>query len=79
MVPLVAYPFGKGLAWILPLWSIQLPRFLGGKNLQLNPGPFNIKEHTTIVVMANVAFNNITGLHPSVAAQVFLGRYFPAG
>ena len=49
---LVAYPIG--IAWhkIFPdrVFSI------GGLRFNLNPGPFNMKEHTVIVVMANVTF-----------------------
>ena len=29
-----------------------------GLKFNLNPGPFNVKEHTIIVVMANVTFGN---------------------
>lgn len=40
---LLAYPFGRFLALVLPKGP-------------LNPGPFNVKEHTLITVMANVSF-----------------------
>ncbi|KAE8259388.1 hypothetical protein A4X13_0g1043 [Tilletia indica] len=47
---LVAYPFGRLLARILPTKVFKTP--LGP--FSLNPGPFNVKEHTMITVMANV-------------------------
>lgn len=49
---LVAYPLGIGMAKVLPnhVWH------LGPLSFNLNPGPFNIKEHTLIVVMANASF-----------------------
>jgi len=54
--PLVAqlcsYPCGVFMAWALPKreWN------LFGYRFSLNPGPFNKKEHTIIVIMANVTF-----------------------
>lgn len=53
-VQLVAYPLGVG-------WYRAMPqrRFrLFGKSFSLNPCEFNMKEHTLIVVMANV---NVAG------------------
>lgn len=67
------------MAWALPLWSFKMPRFLGGYHFHFNPGPFNIKEHTLIVIMANVTYPNTLALSPGVAAQVFLGRDLPSG
>jgi OPT family small oligopeptide transporter len=48
---LTALPLGKGLEFILPTRSIRI----AGKSLSLNPGPFNIKEHVCITVMANIS------------------------
>ncbi|KAK0547256.1 hypothetical protein OC846_003273 [Tilletia horrida] len=50
VVQLLAFPFGRFLAKILPTRVFLTP--LG--SFTLNPGPFNIKEHTMITVMANV-------------------------
>ena len=53
-VQLVAYPLGVG-------WYKAMPKrqfHLFGKSFSLNPGEFNMKEHTLIVVMANV---NVAG------------------
>ena len=53
-VQLVAYPLG--VAWHHAMPSRQFRLF--GKSFSLNPCPFNMKEHTIIVVMANV---NVAG------------------
>lgn len=58
VVQLVAYPLGVGWAKIMPSVDITIPG-LGTANL--NPGPFNIKEHVIIVAMANAAFGGGTG------------------
>ncbi|KAF2664976.1 small oligopeptide transporter, OPT family [Microthyrium microscopicum] len=49
---LVAYPFGVLWAKFMP--SHQFNTF--GLKWSLNPGPFNMKEHALITVMANVSF-----------------------
>lgn len=53
-VQLVAYPIGVGWYMIMPKRQFRL----FGQSFNLNPGPFNMKEHTIIVVMANV---NVAG------------------
>jgi hypothetical protein len=64
------------MAWALPIYVIRFPRWLGGIELDLNPGPFNIKEHTVIAMMANVSFVTMSGIHLATAAQVYLdGEY----
>ena len=53
-VQLVAYPLGVG-------WYYAMPKrrfYLFGRSFTLNNGPFNMKEHTIIVIMANV---NVAG------------------
>ncbi|CAD6964877.1 unnamed protein product [Tilletia laevis] len=50
VVQLIAYPFGCLLARVLPSKVFSTP--LG--SFTLNPGPFNVKEHTMVTVMANV-------------------------
>ena len=51
---LVAYPIGVGWSMIFPDREFKIGRL----RFNLNPGPFNIKEHTVIVIMANVSFGN---------------------
>ncbi|RCK59579.1 Sexual differentiation process protein isp4 [Candida viswanathii] len=45
---ILAWPIGRFWAWCIPDWKIF--------GVSLNPGPFNIKEHTIITIMANVSF-----------------------
>ena len=50
---LVAYPLGN-------FWARYMPKktfTTFGKTWTLNPGPFTIKEHTLITIMANVSFS----------------------
>jgi OPT family oligopeptide transporter len=49
---LVSYPCGLLLALILP--THQFSTF--GYKWSFNPGPFNMKEHALITIMANVSF-----------------------
>ena len=49
---ITSYPIGLLMARILP--THQFNTF--GLRWSLNPGPFNKKEHTLIVVMANISF-----------------------
>ena len=48
---LIALPLGKLLEWVLPKYRVSVL----GYSFSLNPGPFNIKEHALISIMANVA------------------------
>ncbi|WFD33350.1 hypothetical protein MCUN1_000163 [Malassezia cuniculi] len=54
VLQIIAYPMGKFMAYILPIRTFHLPRWLGGFSFTLNPGYFNIKEHTMITVMINI-------------------------
>ncbi|ETW87600.1 oligopeptide transporter [Heterobasidion irregulare TC 32-1] len=49
-VQIIVLPFGKSMERFLPAWRLTL----FGYSMSLNPGPFNVKEHTLISVMANV-------------------------
>ena len=49
---LVAYPLGVGWSKVFPNKEFKV----FGVRFNLNPGPFNMKEHTVIVVMANCTF-----------------------
>jgi len=50
---IIAWPMGHGWAKVMP--TKQFKTF--GITWSLNPGPFNIKEHSVIVVMASVSFS----------------------
>jgi len=71
---LVAYPLGVGWSWLMP--NRQFNTF--GVKWNLNPGPFNFKEHTIIVVMANASFGGGAGYFTDtiVAQQGFYGQDF---
>ncbi|EIW80549.1 oligopeptide transporter [Coniophora puteana RWD-64-598 SS2] len=70
---LVCYPIGKLLAFILPITTYRLPRFLGGFEFSLNPGPWNIKEHVLVYIMANVAIGPPYALNMIVVSQINYG------
>ena len=40
---------------ILPYTTYKLPRWLGGLTFSLNPGPWNVKEHTLLYLIGNVS------------------------
>lgn len=57
VVQLIAYPIG--LAWARVLPNKEFTIF--GMKANLNPGPFNVKEHVIIVAMANASFGGGAG------------------
>ncbi|MCJ1278809.1 hypothetical protein MMC21_006627 [Puttea exsequens] len=76
-VQLVAYPLGVGWYKVMPKRTFRL----FGREFSLNPCEFNMKEHTVIVVMANV---NVAGgvayATDTITAQVgFYGQNFGWG
>jgi hypothetical protein len=76
---IVSYPCGRFLAWALPIRSYRLPKFLGGGSWSFNPGPFNIKEHALISIMANVAVAPSYSLYVTVSSQLWYGRNLGVG
>ncbi|KAL8279558.1 hypothetical protein RQP46_008120 [Phenoliferia psychrophenolica] len=77
IVQVLSFPCGKVLAWLLPDRAWKTPKWLRrlgvGDELSLNPGPFNIKEHTMIVIMTNAAGSPAFALNFSVASTHFFG------
>ncbi|BEJ18145.1 hypothetical protein CspHIS471_0704220 [Cutaneotrichosporon sp. HIS471] len=71
IVQIIAYPIGKFLAWSLPLHEYHAPHWLGGFRFSLNPCPFNVKEHTIIVMMATVAILPAYGLYSITSLDLF--------
>ena len=81
LVQVLALPMGKFMEWALPSYRITV----AGYSMSLNPGPFNIKEHTLIAIMANVVVDGcpvtdiaanmriIYGIDWSFGKQVLLG------
>ncbi|PNY27801.1 Sexual differentiation process protein isp4 [Tolypocladium capitatum] len=68
---LVAYPIGIGMARVLP--NRQYRVF--GLKFNLNPGPFNFKEHGLIVLMANASYGGGAGYFTDIltAQKAFYG------
>lgn len=56
-VIIVIYPVGKFLGWVLPTRKFKTP--LG--SFSLNPGPFNVKEHTLISLMTMMSASSAYG------------------
>ncbi|KAG8969004.1 hypothetical protein FRC03_004971 [Tulasnella sp. 419] len=79
---LIAYPLGKFLAYTLPLTTWTIPKripFIGGYEFSLNPGPFNIKEHGLIYIMANASITPAYGLNVIVVSEKYYGFHLGLG
>lgn len=74
----VSYPCGKILAWLLPAKTWKMPDFLVRRGwddtCSFNPGPFNIKEHTVILMMTTASSSPAYGLYFAVTTEKFYGR-----
>lgn len=77
IVQLLAYPIGVGLARVLP--NREFNTF--GLTWNLNPGPFNKKEHAVIVMMSSVSIQGGVAYATDVllAQQVFYKQNFGWG
>ncbi|XDG01499.1 hypothetical protein ABKA04_001114 [Annulohypoxylon sp. FPYF3050] len=69
---IIAWPLGRGWERTMPNRQIK---FLGLR-CELNPGPFNIKEHSIIVVMAGVSFSVAYATDIILAQLVFYKQDF---
>ena len=69
---LIAWPLGHGWARVMP--EREFKTF--GMRWKLNPGPFNIKEHSIIVVMASVSFSVAYATDIILAQLVFYKQDF---
>lgn len=74
VITLCAHPFGKLLAYSLPITTYRMPRWLGGFEFSLNPGPWNIKEHACVFMMANVAAGSPYAINAVVVAEMDYGK-----
>lgn len=83
LVEILAYPYGVFLARILPVRDFKTPRLLQKIGLfeewSFNPGPFNIKEHTVIMIMANVGLNPAYAVNIPLTLNKFYGKTLGAG
>jgi hypothetical protein len=69
---IIAWPIGRGWEKVMP--TKQFTTF--GLKWSLNPGPFNIKEHSIIVVMASVSFSVAYATDIILAQIVFYKQDF---
>ncbi|KAL1756184.1 OPT oligopeptide transporter protein-domain-containing protein [Schizophyllum commune] len=76
VVQLLTLPLGKALQYILPTYIFKYlskPRLACGVSnwrFTLNPGPFTIKEHVCITVMANIVSSGVYA-NDVIASQKF--------
>ncbi|UZJ57504.1 hypothetical protein CBS101457_006824 [Exobasidium rhododendri] len=63
VVQLIAYPCGKLMAAVLPIRTWTLPSWLGSYSFSLNPGLFNIKEHTLISIVLTISISQAYALN----------------
>ncbi|GAA5988414.1 hypothetical protein JCM10908_003555 [Rhodotorula pacifica] len=75
MTGVLAYPLGVAMANYLPRRAFSLPlrlqRIGMPQKLSLNPGPFSVKEHAVLIIMANVSTVPSYALSYSVAHAKF--------
>jgi OPT family oligopeptide transporter len=64
---LLAYPLGKLWEKTVPAWTVPL----GSWSFNLNPGPFNTKEHVLIYVMSNLSVYVRLGADVLTEQQMF--------
>lgn len=69
---IIAWPMGHGWAKVMPERKFRT----FGLTWSLNPGPFNIKEHSIIVVMASVSFSVAYATDIILAQLVFYKQDF---
>ncbi|ROV96080.1 hypothetical protein VPNG_09161 [Cytospora leucostoma] len=76
VVQLIAYPMGKGWHATMPNWRFRL----FGKVFEFNPeAPFNMKEHTIIVIMTAAGSALSYALDILLAQEVFYKQHFGWG
>ncbi|KAL8283708.1 hypothetical protein RQP46_005503 [Phenoliferia psychrophenolica] len=75
---ILSYPLGRLLAAVLPITSWRTPKFLRqlgfDDEFSFNPGPFNIKEHTVIIMMVNTSAAPAFALNYSLTSGLFYGQ-----
>ncbi|GJJ74323.1 hypothetical protein EMPS_06681 [Entomortierella parvispora] len=64
---LLAYPLGSFMARILPTRTYSI----FGWKFSLNPGPFNIKEHVLITIMANTGATTFAAIDIIVIQELY--------
>ncbi|KAF5856357.1 hypothetical protein ETB97_007489 [Aspergillus alliaceus] len=69
VVLLLAYPLGKLWEKAIPSWNVPL----GACSFNLNPGPFNKKEHILVYIMSNLSIYVRLGADVLTEQQMFFG------
>ena len=75
VVQLIAYPLGCGWAKSFPKWEWTM----FGKRFELNPGPFNMKEHTVITMMTAAGAVASYAIDILLAQEIFYHQFFRWG
>lgn len=76
VVQLIAYPMGKGWHASMPNWKFRL----FGQHFEFNPeSPFNMKEHTIIVIMTAAGSALSYALDILLAQEIFYKQHFGWG
>ncbi|KAI8380977.1 OPT family small oligopeptide transporter [Radiomyces spectabilis] len=75
VVQLLAFPAGKLSEHILPNYDFRLGRL----HFNLNPGPFNVKEHVLITVMANAAATSFDAIDIIVVQKLYYNQNWGFG
>lgn len=72
VIQLLSYPIGKFMARVLPTTEYNIY----GRTITLNPGPFNVKEHVLITIMANCGAGTAYAVDIIVIQRVFYKQDF---
>ncbi|KAK2616194.1 hypothetical protein QQS21_000826 [Conoideocrella luteorostrata] len=75
VVQLISYPMGCFLARVVPDKSFTM----FGKVIRLNPGPFNVKEHTIITMMTAAGSSYSYAIDILLAQEIFYNQKFQWG
>jgi OPT family oligopeptide transporter len=72
MASLLSFPLGKCMAYLLPAVDVGMGRF----KFSLNPGPFSIKEHVLISIIASAGAAGAYGIDNVIVQRMdmFIGN-----
>lgn len=73
LMQIIVLPIGRFMASVLPNKEV---RVLGGWGFNLNPGPFNMKEHVIITIFANCGVSTGGGDAYSIGAITVMKAYY---
>ncbi|KAG6902143.1 hypothetical protein C0995_003900 [Termitomyces sp. Mi166 len=68
---LITFPVGRAWARVIPNWTIF--------GVHLNPGPFSIKEHVLITIMATVGYQSAYATDVVAVQRVYYNQVFNFG